>query len=56
MEKVGVRELRRNFRFYLEKVKAGETIEITNRGRPVAIFCPKSSDHSPVAGDTVSGA
>ncbi len=34
--KVGVRELRENLRSWLERVKAGDQIVITDRGKPVA--------------------
>lgn len=33
---VGVRELRENLRAYLQRVKAGEDVIITERGRPIA--------------------
>jgi prevent-host-death family protein len=38
MERIGVRELRRQASAILRRVAAGETIEITDRGRPVAIL------------------
>jgi antitoxin (DNA-binding transcriptional repressor) of toxin-antitoxin stability system len=38
MERVGVRELRRQASAILRRVVAGETVEITDRGRPVAIL------------------
>ncbi len=34
--RVGVRELRENLRTWLDRVKAGDEIVITERGRPVA--------------------
>jgi antitoxin (DNA-binding transcriptional repressor) of toxin-antitoxin stability system len=34
---VGVRELRDRLSSYLERVRAGEQIEITDRGRPIAM-------------------
>lgn len=37
---IGVRELRQNASHYLERVEDGETIEITSRGRPVALLSP----------------
>ncbi len=41
MEQVGVRELRQNASVLLERVMStGETIEITNHGRPVAHLVP----------------
>jgi prevent-host-death family protein len=36
----GVRELRQNASGLLRRVLAGETIEITDRGRPVAVLSP----------------
>jgi antitoxin (DNA-binding transcriptional repressor) of toxin-antitoxin stability system len=38
MERVGVRELRRQASAILRRVAAGETIEVTDRGRPVALL------------------
>ncbi len=38
--RVGVRELRQNLSVYLERVKAGETLEVTERGQPVAELRP----------------
>ena len=40
MERIGVRELRQNASKYLKRVEAGETIEISDRGRPVARMVP----------------
>lgn len=37
---VGVRELRQNLSVYLNRVKAGERLEVTERNRPVAILAP----------------
>lgn len=39
--RVGVRELRQNLSVYLERVKAGETLEVTEHGRPVAQLGPR---------------
>ncbi len=36
----GIRELRQRASELLRRVEAGETIEITDRGRPVAILAP----------------
>lgn len=44
MTAIGVRELRQNASHYLELVEAGETIEITNRGRAVALLSPVRRD------------
>lgn len=40
MNRVGVRELRQNASAVLRRVLAGESIEITQRGRPVALLVP----------------
>jgi len=40
MASVGVRELRQRASELLRRVEAGETIEITDRGRPVAALAP----------------
>jgi prevent-host-death family protein len=39
-ERIGVRELRQHASRYLAKVKAGATVEITERGRLVATLTP----------------
>lgn len=43
---VGVRELRQNLSVYLERVKKGEALTVTDRGAEVAILrpMPKSND------------
>lgn len=40
MERIGVRELRQNASKYLDRVKKGESLEVTERGVPVAIIGP----------------
>jgi prevent-host-death family protein len=40
MTSVGIRELRQRASELLRRVEAGETIEITDRGRPVAVISP----------------
>lgn len=40
MNRVGVRELRQRASELLRLVERGETIEITDRGRPVAMLTP----------------
>jgi len=42
MDRVGVRELRRDASAILRRVAGGETIEVTDRGRPVAILLKSS--------------
>ena len=39
--RVGVRELRQNLSVYLDRVKAGETLEVTEHGQPVARLGPR---------------
>jgi len=40
MASVGVRELRQRASELLRRVEAGETIQVTDRGRPVALLAP----------------
>lgn len=40
LPRVGVRELRQNLSVYLRRVKAGETLEVTEQGRPVGLLTP----------------
>jgi prevent-host-death family protein len=40
MDRIGVRELRQNASRYLERVKRGESIEVTERGVPIAVLGP----------------
>ena len=40
MASVGVRELRQRASELLRRVQAGETIQVTDRGRPVAVLAP----------------
>jgi prevent-host-death family protein len=40
MTSVGIRELRQRASELLRLVEAGETIEVTDRGRPVAVLAP----------------
>jgi len=37
---VGVRELRQNLSVYLRRVKAGQTLEVKERGHRVAVLTP----------------
>lgn len=54
MVSVGVRELRQRASELLRRVELGETIEITDRGRPVAVLGPVPDD--PVARLRANGA
>jgi prevent-host-death family protein len=40
MKQVSVRELRQNASVWLRAVQTGESFEITDRGRPVALLAP----------------
>lgn len=40
MKAIGVRELRQRASEYLRQVEAGRSVEITARGRPVALLVP----------------
>lgn len=40
MRAIGIRELRQSASRYLRAVEAGETFEVTDRGRPVALLVP----------------
>ncbi|MBA2414809.1 MAG: type II toxin-antitoxin system Phd/YefM family antitoxin [Geodermatophilaceae bacterium] len=44
MESIGVRELRQYASRYLARVAAGESLQITDRGRPVARLVPPAED------------
>jgi prevent-host-death family protein len=46
MERIGVRHLQQNAASTLRRVRRGERIEITDRGRPVALLAP--IDHTDV--------
>ncbi len=51
--RVGIRELRQNLSVYLRRVQSGETLEVTERGQPVALLTP-SAGHSTVLRRLVS--
>ncbi len=40
MERIGVRELRQHASRWLARVGSGESFEVTDRGRPVALLSP----------------
>ena len=44
MRSIGIRELRQHASRYLARVVGGETIEVTDRGRPVALLVPVTAD------------
>lgn len=43
---VGIRELRQNLSKYLERVVRGETLHVTDRGKPVAVLAPLPQQES----------
>ena len=45
---VGVRELRQNLSKYLRRVKAGETLSVTEHGEQVAVLAPTAEHRSPL--------
>jgi prevent-host-death family protein len=62
MTRIGIRELRQRASQLLRRVQAGETIEVTDRGRPIALITPlpeaspydalvESGDITPAPGD-----
>lgn len=46
--RVGVRELRQNLSVHLRRVARGETLEVTDRGRPVAMLGPLPERMTPL--------
>ena len=48
VDSVGVRELRQNLSVYLRRIEQGETLRVTDHGRPVALLTP-----IPDTGDSV---
>ena len=47
--RVGVRELRDRLSAYLDRARAGEQIEITDRGRPIAMLVPLPESRTTIA-------
>lgn len=54
-DRVGVRELRQNLSVYLRRVEAGETLEVTQRDRPLAILAPLPEASTPLGRLVASG-
>ena len=46
MKRIGIRELRQEASKHLREVERGETIEVTDRGRPVARIVPLAADNT----------
>lgn len=53
MTKVGLRELKNRLGTYIAKVRAGETVVITDRGEVVAELKPPSTTHNAVLDEMV---
>jgi len=43
MERIGIRELRQHASRWLQRVHDGESFEVTDRGRPIALLTPVPS-------------
>ena len=54
-KRVGVRELRQNLSQYLRRVALGERLEVTERGKPVAMLGPVDESGSAVHELVASG-
>ncbi len=46
MEQVGIRELEQNAGAVIARVKSGKTVEVTERGKPVALLTPRADTRS----------
>ena len=55
MTRIGVRELRQHASVYLAKVKAGEIVEVTERGKLIATIQAPSPDATAREGLIASG-
>jgi prevent-host-death family protein len=47
MPTVGVRELKNRLSFYLKRVMGGERIEVTHRGKVIALLIPARTNKAP---------
>ena len=47
--RVGIRALRQNLSVYLRRIHRGERLEVTDRGKPVALLIPLTGNESPLA-------
>ncbi len=54
-DRIGVRELRQHASVYLHRVQAGETLIVTDRGRPVAVVTPTADALRDSVVDLVQG-
>jgi prevent-host-death family protein len=46
MKSIGIRELRQNASRYLRQVEAGESLRVTDHGRPIAMIVPMPTSPS----------
>lgn len=54
-KRVGVRDLRQNLSVYLRMVAEGETLEVTERNRAVAVLAPLPESSTPLGRLVSSG-
>jgi prevent-host-death family protein len=54
-DQVGVRELRERLSTFLDRVRRGEQIEVTERGQPVAMLVPLPESRAVLAELVASG-
>jgi len=54
-KRVGVRDLRQNLSAYLRRVARGERLEVTERGKPVAVLGPIPESSTPLGRLVSSG-
>ena len=52
---IGVRELKEHLSAYLDRAAAGETITVTDRGRPKAVLCAPASPNGALAAGIAAG-
>jgi prevent-host-death family protein len=52
---VAIRELRQNLSVHLRRVKKGEVLEVTERGKPVAVLAPLPEEMTPMGRLLLSG-
>jgi len=52
---VGIRDLKNSLSKYIDRVRAGEEVIVTDRGRPVAKLCPLDASDDRLAGLVAAG-
>jgi prevent-host-death family protein len=53
--RVGVRALRQSLSTFLRRVESGDSFEVTDRGRPVAVLAPLRANATPLERLAASG-